>query len=364
MKKNISLFSLIIICFIYGILVGKYEYFPFKILQKIHNINEDINDNIHEKKVDFSSIDLEELITVKTKNIDSLRVVLNKVVFGKNTLPDNFPDSVIKKDDPSYSELINLDYIEQFTIKQKFNINSVGFIFHPTINNNRLLIYHQGHSGDFIRGKETIAFFLKEGFTVYAFNMPLKGNNNHPIISLEKLGKFPLSNHENLKYLENPLQYFINPVITMINYSEKKGYEDISMIGISGGGWTTNIVSALDLRIRNSIPIAGTHPMFIRLQKIKDTDFEQTDEELLSHLNYLDLYIMGSVGEKRKQLQILNKYDSCCFYGDDYLFYSDFIISEVKNYRNGEFKFYSDSSHEEHKISEIALEVSLNEINL
>ena len=174
---------------------------------------------------------------------------------------------------------------------------------------------------------------------------------------------FPLSNHEKFKYLENPLQYFINPVITMINYSEDKNFRDITMVGISGGGWTTNLTSALDIRVNNSFPVAGTHPMFIRLQKNKDTDFEQTDEKLLSLVNYLDMYIMGAVGKGRSQIQILNKYDSCCFYGEDYLIYSDFISSKVKNFEHGYFKVFSDTSHNEHKISEIALKEIFKEIN-
>ena len=129
------------------------------------------------------------------------------------------------------------------------------------------MIYHQGHRGDFILGKKSIQLFVEKWFTVYAFCMPLKGKNNKPMIYLDKLGEFQLDNHNKFKFLENPLEYLISPVITMINYSKGKNFDDITMIGISGGGWTTTLTAAVDTRIKFSFPVAGSYPMYIRFLK-------------------------------------------------------------------------------------------------
>ena len=366
MKKYLLIIVVIFLSFAYGILIGKYKVFPHDQVKRFQDRFEDnsaVEKEDAEKKIYYSQINLDELLSVTEDNLDSLRSKLNEIIFGTKLLTKQLPDTVYNIDDSSYSNLANLDKIEQFNIIQKYGINSIGYIFNPKEKNNRLLIYHQGHRGDFILGKKTIAFFLEKGFTVYAFNMPLKGKNNQPRIYLDKLGEFPLNIHEKFKYLESPLQYFIAPVISMLNYSENKNFSDITMVGISGGGWTTNLTSAIDTRVNYSFPVAGTHPMFIRLQKPKDTDFEQNLNELSSEINYLDMYIMGAVGKGRFQTQILNKYDSCCFYGDDYLFYEDFIASKVQQFEYGNFKVFSDTSHYEHKISKVALLEILKEIN-
>ena len=38
------------------------------------------------------------------------------------------------------------------------------------------------------------------------------------------------------------------------------------MVGLSGGGWTTNLLSAIDDRIRYSFSVAGSMPIYYRLE--------------------------------------------------------------------------------------------------
>jgi hypothetical protein len=357
-KKFLILVFVILISATYGLLVGVYRIFPFNLLQHTKDRIEEkyLEENL-EVENQYSKIILEDLISVSPNNLDSLKTKLNTILFGTKTLPTNLPDLIFDIEDQFYSDLTKLDKIEQFEIIQKYGISSIGYIFHPKKPINRLLIYHQGHGGDFSLGKRTIDYFLERGFTVYAFSMPAVGKNSRPEIYLDKLGGFTLNDHEKFKYLENPLQYFISPVITMINYSIDKNFSDISMVGISGGGWTTTLAAAVDSRIKFSFPVAGTYPMFIRFHRPDKAygDYEETYEKLVSEINYLDMYIMGSVGKSRKQLQILNRYDSCCFDGTDYQSYDKFIAAKSQEFNGGSFEVFSDTSHSEHKISELAL---------
>ena len=63
----------------------------------------------------------------------------------------------------------------------EYGIDSKAYLFLPKIQNENLIIYHQGHSGDFYNGKETIQYFLDNDFAVLAFSMPLTGQNSNPI---------------------------------------------------------------------------------------------------------------------------------------------------------------------------------------
>jgi len=358
MKNNTKLILIAILALTYGILIGEYQIFPYKQVANLFQANQ-VEDQNEEKTLQLSGNNVALLTTVNPDNLKSFKTELSRLIFGSESLPEITPDKVTSIKDSAYDGLSNLAEIEEFEIVQNYEIKSVGYIFAPEKSNNRLLLYHQGHRGDFLKGKETIKHFVEEGFTVYAFCMPLLGKNNQPEITLEKLGVIYMNTHERFKYFENPMQYFIAPIIGMVNYAQDKKFKDITMVGISGGGWTTTLCAAVDSRIKQSFPVAGTYPMFIRFEKPKKNygDFEQTWEKLYSKINYLDMYIMGSVGKGRSQLQILNEFDPCCFDGDDHNKYASFISSRVEQFDNGNFDLFVDSSHKEHQISEVALEV-------
>ena len=131
--------------------------------------------------------------------------------------------------------------------------------------------------------------------------------------------------------------------------------------GISGGGWTTTMAAAIDDRISQSISVAGSYPMFLRSDTKNFGDYEQHNLELYKIANYLDLYVMASVGEDRKFIQIFNLDDPCCFGGTSFQEYEDYIVTTVEDFDDGYFKIYLDDTHREHKISDHALEIINNE---
>ena len=63
---------------------------------------------------------------------------------------------------------------------------------------------------------------------------------------------------------DTPLRYFLEPVVLTANYAESLGYEEINMAGLSGGGWSTTVASAVDKSIKGSFPIAGSVPCAMR----------------------------------------------------------------------------------------------------
>ncbi|WP_327588911.1 hypothetical protein OHA25_19185 [Nonomuraea sp. NBC_00507] len=121
------------------------------------------------------------------------------------------------------------------------------------------------------------------------------------------------------------MKYFLEPVAVCLNYLKSKyivhgfpRYSEYDMIGLSGGGWTTTVYSAIDSRIRSSFPIAGSIPLYLRGNGAATGDREQTYSDFYKISGYLDLYILGSAGSGRKQVQILNRRDNCCFGADQH----------------------------------------------
>ena len=366
MKKNILILIVILLIsvFIYGVFVGTYKIFPYDALDSIKSIT--LNEKI---KSDQQSMvyenNMSELIHIKNKNdIFKLKNDLINFIWKNNGFPSSkLPDSVdMNISNSLYSNFQNLQRIDQINILMENNINSISYLFIPESSNNKLIIYHQGHAGDFYKGKETIQFFLKQDYTVLAFSMPLLGMNDQPIVEVPDIGTIKLTSHEHLRFLESsnlsPIKFFMEPITISLNYLDKTyNFSSYDMIGISGGGWTVTLYSAIDDRVSQTYSIAGSVPIYLRSIAENRGDYEQWLPELYQTANYLDLYIMSSYGEDRKFIQIFNKYDSCCFSGEFYKTYENEIKESLFTLNKGHFDIFLDDTHKTHKISDHALEI-------
>lgn len=87
--------------------------------------------------------------------------------------------------------------------------------------------------------------------------------------------------------------------------------ERIAMTGLSGGGWQTIILSALDTRIAAAVPNAGYIGLSERVDFTKDIgDLEQNPTDLVSLADYTHLTALLA---PRPALLIYNIKDDCCF---------------------------------------------------
>jgi hypothetical protein len=141
------------------------------------------------------------------------------------------------------------------------------------------------------------------------------------------------------------------------------------MTGISGGGWTTTLVAAIDPRIQVSFPVAGTLPFYLRSSSDRSKassnwgDWEQKIPGLYTTVNYLELYILGAYGEGRYQMQILNQFDPCCFAGVESKTYSDIVSRRVALLGKGGWDLMLDKKNRSHAISKEAQEEIINKLS-
>ncbi|MBT3342407.1 MAG: hypothetical protein HN712_24515 [Gemmatimonadetes bacterium] len=85
----------------------------------------------------------------------------------------------------------------------------------------------------------------------------------------------------------------------------------VAMTGLSGGGWQTALLSALDERITHIVPVAGHSPVWQRRGCQADIgDLEQCPSDLCTILDYDTLTAMFA---PRPALLIYNHEDDCCF---------------------------------------------------
>ena len=318
------------------------------------------------------SFNISSILTINNQtDVENRRRAFSDFLFGAPGFPSQKGVDDVKTaiHDEEFSKLKNLHQIDRLEINMEFGLNSIAYHFIPLKANNKVVLYHQGHGGEFSRGMTTIQGLLARGYHVVGFSMPLKGMNSKPVVDLKRFGKMFFNSHERMRFLDpaqgHPVKYFVEPVFRVINYLQNKGFTEIYMTGLSGGGWTTTLCAAMDTRIKRSYPVAGSLPIYLRIRDPKNGswgDYEQVVPELYRIANYLELYVLGASGPGRRQIQMLNEFDSCCFSGRGFKTYQLLVQERVKSIGRGYYDVFLDSSHEEHKISEKALAYILEDL--
>ena len=360
-----SLIALIAIIFIFGLSVGVYKIFPYGILDSsLDIIKEDtsVKNNQFIMQADLDSlIEIDDRSDIDQKRNDLIEFFWNVESLHRLQSAEQLLEIESDILDSRYDDFQNLKQIDKLTIEMEYGINSVSYLLLPEESNEKLILYHHGHDGDFLLGKDTIQFFLERNFTVLAMTMPLVGMNNQPTVEIDGIGEMKLVSHDQLRFLEknsfNPMKLFIHPIQVSLNFLEKEyDFKRYSIIGLSGGGWTGIVYSAIDDRISDSFSVASSMPFYLRVDERDIGDYEQTNFDLYKISNYLELYVLAAYGDDRKHIQIFNKDDPCCYSGNGYESYEFFIKDKLVKLGKGSFQILIDDTHNEHKISDTMLE--------
>tara|TARA_Y100000782_G_scaffold65947_1_gene71875 strand:- start:500 stop:1654 length:1155 start_codon:yes stop_codon:yes gene_type:complete len=370
-KIIISLILISAATFSYGLFVGHYEIFPFEILSEIKKIPYGSESNTRLQI--YQDLSNDDLISFQSiADIDNTKQTLIEYIWNDSKLPIELPTKhEYDVKDRIADELQNLDRIDSFTVEMKYGVNSISYLFIAKNSNDKLVIYHQGHNAISLNGFDDHSFdqdipliqnFLDNNYSVLIFSMPGKGMNNEPIIDHEKFGNFKLNSHDHFHLLEaknfHPIQFFLEPVVITLNQIEKDySFVTYSMMGLSGGGWTTIVVSAVDDRISESYSIAGSFPIWLRSDSRDYGDYEQTIPEFYQIANYEELYFLSAYGDNRRLVLFYNEFDPCCFSGELYnkFPFGDIVKTKISKFNKGNFDVIVDYGQTEHMISESIL---------
>jgi hypothetical protein len=222
------------------------------------------------------------------------------------------PVSVEKNAANPVPGLKNAKSVDTMTIRMEANQENTTHLFHPRLGNGRLIVLQHGHACTFDDARapagagmaETLDILLGGGYAVLAAYMPHMRPGDCRTMTHDRMFQLPVAQGSALKF-------FLEPVAASLNLL-KPMYKEVNMAGLSGGGWITTLYAAVDPAIRYSFPVAGTIPLYLRLGGSVG-DLEQYLEPFYKLAGYPDLYILGATGPRRKQVQILNRRDDCCF---------------------------------------------------
>tara|TARA_B100000787_G_C16179157_1_gene290767 strand:+ start:247 stop:1428 length:1182 start_codon:yes stop_codon:yes gene_type:complete len=254
-------------------------------------------------------------------------------------------DYILEEEQIKFSELQIIDEIPYYQkIKNHLNdtnifkvnyykMNHYG-IYHPSkniCNKYKLIIYANGHTDfaynhkDFLELKENALNNCYEllvlGMTGLGFNEISESSFPGQQLDQDKLSHEVFKTYFDPKFnTKKPLSLMLSGNYYLIKkiIKQKKNYDKIFMVGLSGGGWYTTFLSSIITEINSSYSIAGTMPLIFYLDPlINDGDWEQHSSSIFKTIDYVDLYLLSTLDKNfensRQHFQIYNDEDTCCF---------------------------------------------------
>lgn len=243
-----------------------------------------------------------------------------------------------------YAGWDNLAGIDELTgiLKSGAAAYSIGY-FRPRRANGRLVLLHAGLGATYHDLHRLIEGWIAGGTTVAALNMPGHGDNACDDTSRPCTGDAlppPLDGV--------PARHFLPPVVAVNHALAQGGIAQVAMVGLGAGAWVTAVSAALDARITRSVLVAGVLPEPLLAGK------EESAREIIAGIRdlagMLDLAVMAADRPGRRQLQVFNRFDRCCFAGPRPTLYAD-LLARTATDLGGQLALEFDESHARHKIS-------------
>lgn len=248
------------------------------------------------------------------------RDTLRRVVLGVTELPEEPEDLLPWRTAFGAPVLKHAQEVRQSDVPLRFGLHSTLTEYAAVDPADCGFIIHGGH-GSWIEGggQEVAELALERGCRVVAIDMPEQGVNAGQLATLPTGDRLQLRQpdglHNAFAVLDSPsrtaLDLFVVPVIAAVDHLTRTGdSQQVTMAGLSGGGWTTSLAAAVDPRISRSMAVAGSTT--VDTGQPCGLDYEQCLSRLYSQIPMQTIYVLAASGPGRAHAQILNYYDPCC----------------------------------------------------
>ena len=331
-----------------------HHYDPTRIVYKRLKADDKyVYDEIHPR---FLATDPRNLLAIHSAaDADQKRRDLIRAIWGDDRLSRDVVLVPASKIDARSGGIEDGTAVEEYLqIQMDHGLASVALHLKPRRHNGRMIIYHHGYAGTFEAHRHLIDRLGAEGYAIIALNQ-LGYGDNPAYANVAPHGQVNV--HFEMSKLDHAMRFHIEPTIAAINLAvDKLGYAYVDMIGFSSGALNTVIAAAIDPRIRGSYPIAGVYPIYLREGQEILANGPPYFPPMLAAIGYLDMFVLGAYGgQGRRQLQIFNRYDRCCFRNTKGRLYEQAVNERAALLSGGGFGVYIDETHADHKISSAAI---------
>lgn len=138
------------------------------------------------------------------------------------------------------------------------------------------------------------------------------------------------------------LQLFLDPALRAAKWA-RDTFGAVLFSGLSGGGWTTDLVASLDPGITLAASVAGGLPHNIRNKTDDAGDWEQVERgtvPVYERLSFAGMYAAGALEVGRTKIQVYNQFDDCCFRCDGRRLPLEGLERQARAVVSGDYSIY------------------------
>ena len=315
----------------------------------------------------IAAVDPARLISVHSNSdVATVRASLRQQIFGTPALDTSkLPVFVQDYMDPTWAAMQNMGGMKVLSVPMSLGVSSKIWRVTPSVFRNAnagkcgfIVVAGHGQISVFPPYMALIEKLLYAGCEITAIDMPFSGQNPPSTVDTGR-GLVLVQNHGNVQAAQtptfNPLRWFVEAPLAVVNDYISRGITNIGMVGLSGGGWTTDLYAAIDDRVGISYSIAGSMPMYMRSWVNPNPPSSLGDWEQMAipslGIGYLDLYVLGSVGPNRRHVNMYIVNDDCCFGGYNANHFAPAVASVVAGLSPASFSVVFDTTVSTHTIS-------------
>ncbi len=356
--------ALVLVATFAGLAKLFYEWDPTRVLLKRWTADSPYKyEEVHPR---FLATDPASLIRVRdSAAAQDARTRLTAAIWGDTGRPlDLLPEAASAiEPDARQAALEGIATIERLTLPLPAGFTGRIDRLRPAQASGRVVLFQNGHggTGSYLDHGRHIGRLLSAGYTVLALNLP----SGQPVTDIPGIGPYKLHPWRALDLVDHPLRLHFTPVVAAVNAALHGGAETVDMIGFSAGGWITMVAAAVDPRIRRSYPVAGGYPLYLRSgEERNQSPRPQYYRPLITAANYLEMFVLAAEGTNRRQLQVFNRYDRCCYNNVKGRVY-EAAVREAAGALGSPpdaFAVLIDETHPRHKISDWAMDRILEDL--
>lgn len=281
---------------------------------------------------DYDFLGEDDLFTISSmEEAEALRGEAIEIIWGSAGIDEiETSTSLAVKSEPAerLASIFDADVVELYWPDAPLGIDGEAYFLKRYQGARCLVVYNDGHHDGVSAGGDGSHRLINDAFDlgcdVVIFPSPVLGLHRETIEFDSDIGRFRYqASHRPFAFAPSPerghgLRYMLDPLRLALNWAmREEEYDVVAMAGLSGGGWTTTVYTALDLRIDFSMSVAGSIPVNMRALDYRSWgDWEQTAEGFFDRVRYGDLYLLTAIGDGRGAIHAYIFNDTCCFGGD------------------------------------------------
>ena len=249
----------------------------------------------------------------------------------------------------------------EFTVKLDLGLSSRTTFLEAAKGDDCLMVFNDGHyvrGGRFNNGPgwRIVERLLKAGCDMLFVSMPLYFDRQ-PVFARKSSGeRIRLREHNAFFEIDNSdrwaLRFFLEPTIVSLNeVLDRKDYRKVGMVGLSGGGWSTILLAALDTRITHSYPsLVVLPPPTQPVTKHFNPHFEYIYPPLFKVVDHYSLMLMGVVSPARDAIHSYTRSD-IVFAGNKTAAFAPQVSAIAQELNGGNIRVFVDQTSGDHAIT-------------